>query len=173
MHPNCTQINEVGFRELQRQSREDQPVINQSTKRSADFWNMAGTTRLELATSAVERQWPLERRCSSARRPPAQNGDQTREAGSTKDKQTVRRDKALNGKALSDIPALKPYRENPPYGILGRAMETSASFESRYAPLPYPNLTCPRSLDHTTFTFEATEAALPMRWRSSSKYRIN
>src|ERR1700676_5631551 len=28
--------------------------------------------------------------------------------------------------------------ENPPYGILGRAMETSASFEARYAPLPYP-----------------------------------
>jgi hypothetical protein len=28
--------------------------------------------------------------------------------------------------------------ENPPYGILGRAMETSASFEARYAPLLYP-----------------------------------
>jgi hypothetical protein len=25
-----------------------------------------------------------------------------------------------------------------PYGILGRAMETSASFEARYAPLLYP-----------------------------------
>jgi hypothetical protein len=28
--------------------------------------------------------------------------------------------------------------ENPPYGILGEAMETSASFEARSAPLPYP-----------------------------------
>jgi hypothetical protein len=42
------------------------------------------------------------------------------------------------GKALSDIPALKPYPENSPYGILGEAMETSASFEARSAPLPYP-----------------------------------
>src|SRR5215470_1919070 len=28
--------------------------------------------------------------------------------------------------------------ENPPYGILGEAMETSASSEARSAPLPYP-----------------------------------
>src|SRR4030095_8953838 len=28
--------------------------------------------------------------------------------------------------------------ENPPYVILGRAMETSASFDARSAPLPYP-----------------------------------
>src|SRR5271157_5989447 len=28
--------------------------------------------------------------------------------------------------------------ENPPYGILGEAMETSASFEARSAPLSYP-----------------------------------
>ena len=28
--------------------------------------------------------------------------------------------------------------ENPPYGILAEAMETSASFEARFAPLPYP-----------------------------------
>src|SRR5437899_4594167 len=28
--------------------------------------------------------------------------------------------------------------ENSPYGILGEAMETSASFEARYAPSPYP-----------------------------------
>src|SRR6516165_3851208 len=39
------------------------------------------------------------------------------------------------GKALSDQPALKPYWA---YGILGRAMETSASCEARYAPLLYP-----------------------------------
>ena len=28
--------------------------------------------------------------------------------------------------------------ENSPYGILGGTMETSASFEARSAPLPYP-----------------------------------
>jgi hypothetical protein len=28
--------------------------------------------------------------------------------------------------------------ENPPYGILGGAVETSASFEARSAPPPYP-----------------------------------
>jgi hypothetical protein len=28
--------------------------------------------------------------------------------------------------------------ENPPYGILGRTVETSASFEARYAPPSYP-----------------------------------
>jgi hypothetical protein len=42
------------------------------------------------------------------------------------------------GKASSDSPALEPSRGNPPYGILGEAMETSASFEARSAPLPYP-----------------------------------
>jgi hypothetical protein len=34
------------------------------------------------------------------------------------------------GKASSDNPALKPHRGNPPYAILGEAMETSASFVS-------------------------------------------
>ena len=52
--------------------------------------------------------------------------------------QTVRREEASNGKALSDTPALKPYWGKPAVRILGRAMETSASFEARYAPLPYP-----------------------------------
>ena len=62
----------------------------------------------------VERQKPLERRCFSAPRPPAQNGDQTRAAGSTKDegKPIDVRD-ASHGKALSNIPALKPYWGKP------------------------------------------------------------
>src|SRR6516164_9316491 len=30
--------------------------------------------------------------------------------------------------------------ENPPYGILGRTVETSASFEARYAPPSYPTV---------------------------------
>ena len=38
----------------------------------------------------------------------------------------------------SEIPALKPYRVNPLYGIFGEVMETSATFEARSAPWPYP-----------------------------------
>ena len=95
-------------------------------------------------TGASEGPWgraaePLKRRCTSAHRPPAQNGDLTGEAGSTKDegKPSDARD-ASNGQALSDKPALRPYWGKPRYGILGRAMETSASCEARYAPLLYP-----------------------------------
>jgi hypothetical protein len=33
--------------------------------------------------------------------------------------------------------------ENPLYGILGRTVETSASFEARYAPLSYPTVEAP------------------------------
>src|SRR5216684_6464692 len=51
---------------------------------------------------------------SSAHRPPAQNGDPTREAGSTKDEGKLSDARAaLPGKALSDIPALKPYWGKP------------------------------------------------------------
>jgi hypothetical protein len=58
----------------------------------------------------VERQKPFERRCFSAPRPPAQNGDQTRAAGSTKDEgKPIDVRAASHGKALSDTPALKPY----------------------------------------------------------------
>src|SRR6267378_855593 len=72
------------------------------------------TTRSGARAPGVERQRPLERRCSSAKRPPAQNGDLTREAGSTKEQwQTVRREEAWHGKALSDRPALKPYWGKP------------------------------------------------------------
>jgi len=35
--------------------------------------------------------------------------------------------------------------ENPLYGILGEAMETSASFEARSAPLPYPTVSRART----------------------------
>jgi len=36
--------------------------------------------------------------------------------------------------------ALKRTGENPPHGILEGAMETSASFEARTAPLPYSTI---------------------------------
>ena len=45
---------------------------------------------------------------------------------------------APHGQAPSDKPALEPYWGNPPYGILGGTMETSASFEARSAPSSYP-----------------------------------
>jgi hypothetical protein len=35
--------------------------------------------------------------------------------------------------------------ENPPYGILGEAMETSASFEARSAPLSHPSVSSART----------------------------
>ena len=57
---------------------------------------------------------PLKRRCTSAHRPPVQNGDLTVRAGSTKDEGKLSAARAaLLGKALSDIPALKPYWEKP------------------------------------------------------------
>jgi len=44
--------------------------------------------------------------------------------------QTVRREEASNGKAPYNLSALKPYWGKPAVRILGRAMETSASFVS-------------------------------------------
>ena len=72
------------------------------------------TTRSGARAPGVEWPRPLERRCFSAQRPSAQNGDPTRAAGSTKgggkpsDVQA-----ASNGQALSDTPALKPYWGKP------------------------------------------------------------
>jgi len=36
--------------------------------------------------------------------------------------------------------------ENSPYGMIGEGVETSASFEARSAPLPYPRIIEPRNL---------------------------
>jgi hypothetical protein len=36
----------------------------------------------------------------------------------------------------ANLPAV--LRENSPYGMIGEVVETSASFEARYAPPPYP-----------------------------------
>ena len=71
-------------------------------------------TRIGARAPGVERQKPFERRCFSAPRPPAQNGDQTRAAGSTKDEgKPIDVRAASHGKALSDTPALKPYWGKP------------------------------------------------------------
>src|SRR6266404_8699658 len=102
-------------------------------------------TQTGARAPGVERNSPLERRCSSAQRTSAQYEDHDDASGEHEGRtQTKRR----NNLRRSGRPRLtyRPWSrtgENPPYGILGRAMETSASFEARYAPLPYPNLTCP------------------------------
>jgi len=71
-------------------------------------------TRTGARAPGVERQKPFERRCFSAPRPPAQNGDQTSAAGSTKDEgKPIDVRAASDGKALSDTPALKPYWGKP------------------------------------------------------------
>ena len=71
-------------------------------------------TRTGARAPGAERQKPLERRCSSAPRPPAQNGDPTRAAGSTKDAGKLLDARVAScGKALSDQPALKPYWGKP------------------------------------------------------------
>ena len=71
-------------------------------------------TRSGARAPGVERQRPLERRCSSAQRPPAQNGELTREAGSTKDNgKPCNAWSASPGQALSETPALKPYWGKP------------------------------------------------------------
>jgi hypothetical protein len=71
-------------------------------------------TRIGARAPGVERQKPFERRCFSAPRAPAQNGDQTRAAGSTKDEgKLIDVRTASHGKALSDQPALKPYWGKP------------------------------------------------------------
>jgi hypothetical protein len=71
-------------------------------------------TRIGARAPGVERQKPFERRCFSAPRPPAQNGDQTRAAGSAKDEGKLIDVRAASpGKALSDQPALKPYWGKP------------------------------------------------------------
>src|SRR5882762_3890063 len=63
-------------------------------------------TRTGARAPGVARQKPVERRCSSAQRPPAQNGDQTKAAGSTKDDgKLIGAWIASHGKALSDTPA--------------------------------------------------------------------
>src|ERR1700758_3411863 len=71
-------------------------------------------TRIGARAPGVERRKPFARRCFSAPRSPAQNGEQSRAAGSTKDAgKLIDARAASHGKALSDQPALKPYWGKP------------------------------------------------------------
>jgi hypothetical protein len=49
-----------------------------------------------------------------------------------------RRQTRLRGRPRLILRPLSRTGENPPYGILGEAMETSVSFEARSAPSSYP-----------------------------------
>ena len=49
--------------------------------------------------------------------------------------------------------------ENPPYGILGGTMETSASFEARSAPSSYP--TASQSRQATAYAHVVSRASAP------------
>src|SRR5215472_585172 len=51
-----------------------------------------------------------------------------------------RRQTSLLGRPRLTVRPWSRTGENPPYGILGEAMETSASSEARSAPLPYPTV---------------------------------
>ena len=57
----------------------------------------------------------------------------------------------LSGKAPPEMPAFQPYRENPPYGMIGGIEETSASCEARSAPRSYPTVAAGDS-SHEAYT---------------------
>jgi hypothetical protein len=83
---------------------------------------------------------PLARRCRSC----AMNFDTERglfrRQGGTKEG-CKPRDAMIRRHEGRPLPISRPWSrtgENPPYGILGRTMETSASFEARSAPSSHP-----------------------------------
>jgi hypothetical protein len=47
-------------------------------------------------------------------------------------------DRSMRGKVLPYMPPSSRIGENPPYGMIGRVEETSASFEARSTPRLYP-----------------------------------
>src|ERR1700693_1414140 len=61
----------------------------------------------------------------------------------------------LVGPSSKDFQAL---RENPPYGMLGGIVETSASFEARSAPRSYPTKAESLHLGHRVSAFVQGEA---------------
>jgi hypothetical protein len=65
----------------------------------------------------------------------------------------------LGGKALSDMPAFQPYWGKPAVRNDRGAVETSASFEARYAPLSYP--TAGGDQRWSSLPQHAVESAMP------------
>src|SRR5438552_5172132 len=86
-------------------------------------------------------------RCSTERRSATLSTDEPGATESTKGDGKPRDAKgmpgagltgAARGKASPDSQPSSRTGENPPYGMIGEATETSASFEARSAPSPYP-----------------------------------
>src|SRR4029434_1542127 len=97
-------------------------------------------TRSGARTPGAEWPGPLERWCSTEQATSTLSEDTRAATECTKDGGKpwgVARGRLAGRLHLICRPSSRN-GENPPYGILGRAMETSASFEARSAPLPYP-----------------------------------
>ena len=106
-------------------------------------------TRTGARAPGVEQHVLLEWRCFTERVSSAQTEGCMSAAESTKDGNKLDRCKGYAGAGLTGVAAGKVLSEsqplsriggNPPYGILGGTMETSASFEARSAPLSYPTI---------------------------------
>ena len=81
---------------------------------------------------------PLARRCRAEPRTSTLSEGVLRLPATRRDANQVTRSRRHTGRPR---PISRPWSrtgENPPYGILGGTMETSASFEARLAPLLYP-----------------------------------
>jgi len=125
--------------------------ITRRTGKLGRVWEWGGWGRLSVDglghynPDRSEGPWgragkPLARRCRSC----AMNFDTERglfrRQGGTKDG-CKPRDAMIRRHEGRPLPISRPWSrtgENPPYGILGGAMETSASFEARSAPSSYP-----------------------------------
>src|SRR6266567_255997 len=100
-------------------------------------------TRTGVRVPGVERRGPFAWRCLRAQRAPTQSREQTLEAAGTKEgcKQGGCDTWApLAGRRLFDKPALQPYRGKPAVRNDRGTMETSASYQARSAPSPYPTV---------------------------------
>src|SRR5205807_9662769 len=84
---------------------------------------------------------PLARRCCAEPRTSTQSEEYLRlQTTRTTDANQVTRPRRHMGRPR---PISRPWSrtgENPPYGMLGGTMETSASFEARSAPSSYPTI---------------------------------
>jgi len=127
--------------------------ITRRTGKLGRVWEWGGWGRLSVDglghynPDRSEGPWgragkPLARRCRSC----AMNFDTERglfrRQGGTKDG-CKPRDAMIRRHEGRPLPISRPWSrtgENPPYGILGRTMETSASFEARSAPSSYPTI---------------------------------
>ncbi len=97
-------------------------------------------SRVGARAPGVKRCRPLERWCSNAQRPSTQLEETDDGSGGHEGWTQTTRHCCLCRKGrpcLINRPCSRT-GENPPYGIPGRAMETSASCEARSAPSLYP-----------------------------------